>query len=225
MASAGAIAGIVILVIGLILGVYAVIYPTHPAVLSQTLSVDGNDYQSANLNLTSGERAYIHVSISNETIFTFDIMNRTQYYNFYNVCAPFCHTGMNIVGCGCNVTSNPLTAVESVVTLANVTVTPSSSATIDFTAPSTGTYYFVYDNTIGPNYSCYIATCLGGLVSPQATYPTVGTFSINGYAINWTFLGAGIALLVIGGLIATVLWSSRRRTLPPPTSQQTAAAP
>jgi hypothetical protein len=218
MASAGAVAGIIILIIGLIVGVYAVIYPVHQSVLSQTLSIDGNDYQSANFNLTSGERAYIQVSISNNTIFTFDIMNRTQYYNFYTVCAPYCHTGLNIVGCSCNVTSNPLTAVESKPTLENMTVTSSSPITIDFTAPSSGTYYFVFDNTIGPNYSCYISTCLGSLVSPQATYATVGSFSLSGYAINWNFLGVGIVLLIIGGLIATVFWRSGRRTLPPSSS-------
>jgi hypothetical protein len=210
MVSTGAIVGLVILIVGLIIGAYAVAVPEHPTVLSQTLNVDGNGYQSANINMTAGQRAFVQVSIANNTIITFDIMNRTQYYNYYG-CAPFCHNGTNVAGCGCNV-SNALAAPAY---LSNVTVTPSSPASIAFTAPSTGTYYFIFDNTVGPNYSCYISYCLGSMVSPSATFPTVTTFTVSGYAVNWTLLGLGAGLLILGGLIATILWTSgRRRTLP-----------
>ena len=205
--------GLVILVVGLLLGVYAAYAPassqkaTSFSLLNTSLKVDPNDYESQNVQLNKSQTVEIQtLSIQNQTIFNFYIMNQSEYYNFYG-CAPFCHTAPS----GTNASANG--APNSTMPLAtelNVTgITPSNPySNHNFTAPTNGTYYFIFDNTIGPSYNTYLYQ--------NATGNTIGQFTLLAYgpvtthAVNSAFLYSGVALLIIGGAIATAMWDSGR---------------
>ena len=216
MVAKSATVGIAILVIGLLIGVYAVYTPVSSmstvssTFLSTSLRVDPNDYESQNQVLGQGQTVTYQISIQNQTIFQLAIMNQSQYYTFYG-CAPWCRAG--------NITGPPGAAVGPIVeqnltSLANVTVTPSASVSNTFTAPSNGTYYFIFDNTVGPSYTTYIGQNASGF--------TTGQFSLTGNAqqktnsVNWTILGAGVVLLLVGGAIATVAWDTKPKRKTPP---------
>src|SRR5579884_602016 len=98
MASKIALVGLVILVVGLIIGIIGAASPVSGAfepLLSTTFNVDGNGYQSKNLNMSQGQTIQLSVSIANNTLFNFYIMNQTNYYAFYG-CAPACHAAPNV---------------------------------------------------------------------------------------------------------------------------------
>jgi hypothetical protein len=219
--------GLVILVVGLLLGVYAAYTPvstskvTSFSLLNTSLKVDPNDYESQNVQLNKSQTVNIQtVSINNQTIFYFYIMNQSEYYNFYG-CAPFCRgapNGSAAFTSGAGTTSVPLA------TFTNVTVTPSNPySNHNFTAPTNGTYYFIFDNTEGPSYSTY--------ANQNATGNTLGQFTLLGYgpvtthAVNSIFLYSGVALLIIGGAIATAMWSAGRARPKGPPSMATTATP
>ena len=223
MVAKAATVGLVVLVIGLIVGIYGAYTPVSAqsqvssTLLNTALSVDANDYHSQNAVLGNGETVGIQVSIVNTTIFGFYVMNQTQYYTFYG-CAPFCHTAPN----GSAVGFIPPQGLTSEV---NVTVTPTTPYSASFTAPSNGTYYFIFDNSVGPSWSTYYNQN-ASLVACNTPNPfscnTVGSFKLTGnvvgtnYSVNWAIVGAGAALLIVGGAIATVAWESKPRRKTPP---------
>ena len=205
MASKVALVGLVILVVGLIVGVYGAAYPSSASsqqpysILNTSLHIDPNDYQSQNLNMTAGETINLALMITNQTIFQFYIMNQSQYYTYYG-CAPFCHTG-NVSGVGVVTNQNLTTQFNS------STITPNQNYTHQFTAPSTGVYYFIFDNTVGPSWATYYGQNSPGFT--DGSFSIVGTQSVTKSSINWVPLGAGIALLIIGGAIATAMWETK----------------
>jgi hypothetical protein len=229
MASSGVAVGLAILVVGLIIGAYGAHTPvsassqTSFTLLNTSLKVDPNDYESQNVQLHQGQVVNVeNVSIDNQTLFNFYIMNQSEYYNFYG-CAPWCHgapPGTNASTNGAGNTSVPLA------TFLNVTVSPSAPyKDHNFTAPANGTYYFIFDNTEGPSYTTYLYQ--------NATGNTIGQFTLLGYgpstthSVNSVFVYSGAALLIIGGAIATALWSSGKTrakpyggttTTPPPST-------
>ncbi len=226
MVSRVALIGLVILVVGLIVGIYGVYSPVSAqkasaiTLLSTTKAVDANDYASQNIPLNQSQTIQITASIKNTTIFGFYIMNSAQYYNFYG-CAPWCHTAANISGVGAVGPQN-LTAQVNV-----TTITPSSPYSASFTAPAAGNYYLVLDNSVGPSWATYsgqnasVVACNTG--NPFAcdtvvdlSVTTQGT--VTTHTANWTVVGIGIALLIIGGAVGTVMWgamSGPRKPTPP----------
>lgn len=233
MVSRIAYVGLVILVVGLLLGVYAAYSPvfstktTSYSLLSTSLKIDPNDYESQNVPLNQSQTIDIQtVSVTNQTLVFFYIMNQSEYYNWYG-CAPWCEAAPANSTAAINAGNNATTPLAStpLATFINQTVTPSSPySNLNFTAPTAGTYYFVFDNSRGPNYASYAAQ--------NVTGNTIGQFNIIGYgpvtthAVNSTFLYAGVALLVIGGAIATATWDmGRRPRAPPPRTTTTTTAP
>lgn len=201
-----------ILVVGLILGIYGIVYPlsttttqTTNIVPSQNYKVDGNGYHSQSVTLSASQTVQVSTTMNVSTLFNFMIMNTSQYRNFYG-CAPACH-------------SLPGAPAGKFASFVNASVTPSSAYNKPFTAPSADTYYFVFDNTVGQNYTQYTqcagpsATCNG----PTAT----GTFSVTqsssstSYSTNWTFVAPGAILLVIGGAIGSAGSSGKKAEKPP----------
>lgn len=222
MASKVALIGLVILVVGLVVGLYGAAYPSAASsqqpysILNTTLHIDPNDYQSANLNMSSGQTVNLALMITNQTIFQFYIMNQSQYYTYYG-CAPLCHTG-NVSGVV--ITNQNLTSLFN-----SSTITPNQNYTHQFTAPSAGMYYFIFDNSVGPSWATYDGQSASGFT--DGTFSMVGTQAVTTHSINWVPLGAGIALLIIGGAIATAMWESKpaKPSTPPTPPVTTTPAP
>lgn len=234
MVSRVALIGLVILVIGLIVGIYGVYTPVSAqkqstiTLLNAQTAIDANDYASKNIgSLTQGQTISYTASISNTTTFFLYVMDQTQYYNYYG-CAPFCY--QPLLGGSGNFYQQ---AGESQGAMVNIsTLTPSSSKSGTFTAPADGTYYFVMDNSIGPNMATYIgsnaSTVACGTSDPFACntvvnlqVTTTGTVTTN--SANWTIVGIGIALLIIGGAMGTAMWGATAKPKKPATAPATPA--
>jgi hypothetical protein len=225
MVSTTATVGMVILIVGLIVGVYAAYNPVSAqqavtyTLINSSVKVDPNDYQSKNAALAPGDIVTITASITNQTVVFLYVMNQAQYYTFYG-CAPFCRgapNGSAAVGAGA-----PIGASVPVATLINKTLT-SSANPFNYTIPASGTYYFVLDNTMGTSYTTY--------VNQSATGNTLGSLSLvnhstqNTQAVNWTYLAVGVVLLIVGGAIATATWGSKPKPKPSMTSTVPAVPP
>ena len=151
MVSTKVLVGLALLLVGSVVGFFGAATPfastsqkTIP-LLNTTFSVPPNDYATQSLELTQGKIVHVAFGIDNQTMFTFDIMNESQYYIYYN-CAPECAQPL----LGGNGTYYQQ-AGEADPTQLNATVSPSSPYSGDFRALTNGTYYFVFDNTIGPD--------------------------------------------------------------------------
>lgn len=200
--------GLGLLVAGLVVGLFGAIAPVSSAsqqnisLVSTPVGVDPNDYATQNLPMTKGQIVHVNLSIDNQSvIFSFDIMNQTQYYVWYG-CAPQCHQPL-LRGNGTYYEQ----ANETTPYLVNATVSPASPYSDSFTAPSNGTYYFVFDNSIGTSWSTY--------VNQDAAGYTVGRFelteleAVDTRAVNWPFLGLGSVTMILGGALSTVFWKTK----------------
>lgn len=197
--------GFALLVVGIMIGIFGAITPVTTAVqkpvslVDTPVGVDPNDYATQNLQMVQGQTVNVALSIVNSTVkFSFDIMNQTQYYIWYG-CAPLCYQPL-LNGSGTYYQQ----ANETTPYMINVTVTPSSPYSGSFTAPSNGTYYFVFDNSIGSSWSTYIGR--------NATGYTKGTFALSEIeptrvnAANWVVVGIGSAAMLAGGALPYVFW-------------------
>jgi hypothetical protein len=171
------------------------------SLLDTSIRIAPNDYASQNLAMSKGQTVQVNLSIDNQTMFTFDIMNQKQYRVYYG-CAPMCAQPM-LGGSG---TFNQQ-ANEANPTLLNVTVSPSAPYQGSFTAPDDGTYYFVFDNSIGPSWVTYVNTSATGFTTGHFTI--TATQPVTSYSVNWTLVGIGAALLIVGGAVATVSWEAK----------------
>lgn len=171
------------------------------ALINTAFSVDPNDYATQNLQMTQGQSVAIKLSIDNDTIFTFDIMNQTQYYVWYG-CAPKCHQPL-LGGQGTYYQQ----ANESTPYLVNSTVTSTSQYVASFIAPANGTYYFVFDNSIGPSWSTYLNRNAAG--STSGNFDLIEMQLQKSYTANWLLVGIGSAAMLAGGAIATAFWTKR----------------
>jgi hypothetical protein len=198
-----------ILVIGIAIGLVGAFTPVSTVkqqsvtLINSVISVDPNDYATQNLQMIQGQSVGIKISISNQTIFSFYVMNQTQYYVWYG-CAPQCHQPL-LGGQG----TFSQQANETSPDFVNATVTPALPYAGSFSAPANGTYYFVFDNSIGPSWSTYINHNASGYI--------VGTFALSevqpvkDYTANWLMLGAGSAVMLVGGAISTVFWTNKKK--------------
>jgi hypothetical protein len=198
------IIGIAILIVGSIIGFFGAATPSASAfqqsvsLVNTPLNIAPNDYAAQSLQMTMGETIQITLSIDNQTLFTFDIMNQSQFY-IYNNCAPKCAQPM-LGGSG----SYYLQAGEVTPSQLNVTVSPSAPYSGSFTAPFNGTYYFVFDNSIGPSWSAYLGQNATGHVAGE--FSLSSTQLVTTYSIDWSFVGIGAGITLVGGAIATIMW-------------------
>ena len=165
--------------------------------INAAITVDPNDYATQSLMMTTGQTVQVALRIDNQTIFTFDIMNQTQYDVWYN-CAPRCHQPL----LGGNGTYYQQ-ANERTPTLVNATVSPSSPYAEQFSVPSNATYYFVLDNSVGLTWANYLNQDATGSTVGQLTLTS--TQAVTDYAVNWLLVGLGSVVILVGGAIATWL--------------------
>jgi len=202
--------GLAILIAGVAIGVIGVTRPfasvsQQPVTLIDTaITVDPNDYATQSLIMTAGQTIQVALRIDNQTVFTFDIMNQTQYEVWYN-CAPRCHQPL----LGGNGTYYEQ-ANEMTPTLVNATVSPSSPYMAQFVSPSNATYYFVLDNSVGPTWRNYLNQDASGYTVVQLTL--ISMQAVTDYAVNWLFVGLGSVVILVGGAIATWLPHPRRKS-------------
>ena len=194
-----------LLVAGVVIGIVGVSRPSASvsqqpvALVEASVTVDPNDYATQSLVMTAGQAIQVSMGISNYTIFTFDVMNQTQYDVWYD-CAPRCHQPL-LGGTGTYYQQ----ADEMTPTLVNATISPSSPYSAQFTAPSNATYYFVLDNSIGPTWSSYLDQNASGSTVGQLTITAMK--AVTDYAVNWPFVGLGSAIIIVSGAVAT--WPPR----------------
>jgi hypothetical protein len=202
--------GFVLLPVGLAVAIFGAISPvgTHLTqsitLVNTPVGVDPNDYATQNLQMIAGQTIGIDLSIQNQSlIFSFDIMNQTQYYVWYG-CAPECH--QPLLGGSGNYSQQ---ANERKAYLTNATVSLDSPFNSSFTAPSNGTYYFVFDNSVGSSWSTY--------VNRDAIGYAVGNFKLTEVesgvvdSPNWMILILGALLMLIAGIVCAICWKPTRR--------------
>jgi len=210
MPSRIAVVALAVLVAGVVIGVVGASRPSasvsqHAVTLVEaSVTVDPNDYATQSLVMSAGQAIQVSVGISNYTIFTFDVMNQTQYDVWYD-CAPRCHQPL-LGGTGTYYQQ----ASETTPTLVNATISPSSPYSAQFTAPSNATYYFVLDNSIGPTWSSYLGQNASGSTVGQLTITAMR--DVTEYAVNWPFVGLGSAIILASGAVATWPPRSMRRS-------------
>ncbi len=208
MPSKIAYVGFFLLIIGLILGVIGATSPISNAadksvsLVNTPLGVDPNDYATQDLQMTKGQTVDVSLSIVNQSVlFSFDIMNQTQYYIWYG-CAPLCYQPL-LGGQGAYYQQSN----ETTPYLVNVTVTSTSPYSHAFTAPSNGTYYFVFDNSIGSSWSTYIGHNATGYTEGQ--FALAETQPTRVYSANWPLVGMGAGVMLTGGVVGTVFWGKK----------------
>ncbi|MDG6995989.1 MAG: hypothetical protein JRN52_08700 [Nitrososphaerota archaeon] len=202
MVSSIAIVGLVVLVLGAVAGGYAATNPVSShaqqeyALINSSPAVSGNGYSSQNFAMSKGQRVDISLSIRNQTIFYFYIMNQSQYYAFY-ACAPTCHKPLG---------SLPSSDSPSTQSGWNVSVTPSQPIqNKSFVAPANGTYYFVLDNSIGSSWTQYVNQSASG---PTVANLYVAAYGIvTDYSVNLLWLAIGGVVMLAGAGLSSVTWS------------------
>jgi hypothetical protein len=201
--------GLVILMIGIAVGVVGALSPMssfkqQPVTLINTpVSVDPNDYATQSLQMTQGQNLQIKVSISNQTDFFFYVMNQTQYYVWYG-CAPQCHQPL-LGGQG----TFSEQANETTPDFVNATVTPAAPYNGTFTAPVNGTFYFVFDNSVGPSWGTYTNHNATG--NAVANFLLSSVQPVKSYSVNWLLVGAGSAAMLLGGTVSTAFWIREKK--------------
>jgi hypothetical protein len=201
--------GFGLLLLGVVVGIYGAVTPISSpsqkavSLVNTSLGVDPNDYATQNLQMVKGQTVNVSLSIDNQTTtFTFDVMNQTQYYIWYG-CAPTCHQPL----LGGNGTYYER-ANETTPYLVNVTVSSSSPYSTTFSAPSNGTYYFVFDNSIGQSWDTYLNHNATGYVEGKFALSEVESVSVH--SVNWIFLGIGSVAMLAGGSLPVIFWEKKQ---------------
>ena len=203
-----AVVGLIASVLGLAILLAGAFLPVSGQSSSQvsatrTITVAGNDYLSQNLILAKGSSVQYSVLLKNQTVFFFYIMNQTQYYNFYG-CAPTCYQPL-LGGNG----SFSEQAGEVSAAFVNQSLSAGQSYSASFQAPSNGTYYFVFDNSLGANPPASYVNATGD--SSTVDFTLVTGISSPTNAPNWLLLGPGAVILVGGGAVMSFGPSSSRQ--------------
>jgi len=210
MASTRIFIGLGILGLGAVIGFFGATTPITSAaqqtipLINTVIVIAPNDYSTQSLQLIKGETVQLALSIENQTIFTFDIMNQSQFY-VYNNCAPKCMQPL-LGGSGAYYQQ----AGEVEPTQVNVTVSPSSPYSGEFMAPANGTYYFVFDNSIGPTGQSYSDHNVTGATIGQ--FSLSSTQSVTNSSVNWVIVGLGAIVTISGGGAASGMWETKPKS-------------
>jgi hypothetical protein len=206
--SKAAYLGFALLIVGIAVGIFGAISPVSSnsqqsvKLVDTPVGVDPNDYATQNLQMVKGQTVNVDLSIDNQSVmFSFDIMNQTQYYIWYG-CAPQCYQPL-LGGNGTYYQQGN----ETTPYLVNETVTPSSPYIASFTAPSNGTYYFVFDNSIGASWSTYMNHNASGYT--EGSFALSETLSSGRYSANWLFVGLGSVAMLTGGALPALFWQKK----------------
>lgn len=199
--------GVLVLLLGLSIGILAAYRPIIStsqlnSTFSTPVNVDPNDYKAEVLSMSKGEIVNYAMQLDNETMLRLYIMNATQYSVFLK-CAPRCIQPL-LGGKGSYYEQAGLTRQALFV---NASVSESKPFRSNFTAPTSGTFYFVFDNSVGGNWSTYLGQNATGSVSgtiKMTVYQIATT-----YTFNLPLIVIGASEIVVGGLLVTILWTPR----------------
>jgi len=169
---------------------------------STPVNVDPNDYKAESLAMSKGEVVNFAMQFDNQTSIRVYIMNGTQYAIFFK-CAPKCLQPL-LGGKGSYYQQAGLTRPDLFL---NTSVSESKPYRGNFTAPTTGTFYFIFDNSVGGRWSSYIGQNATGFVTGSIKMTVFQV--VTTYAVNWDLVWIGAVEIVIGGLVATILWTPR----------------
>ncbi len=144
--------GIAIVLLGLSIGILAAYRPLSTvsqlnSTFSTPVRVDPNDYKAESLVMSKGEIVTFAMQLDNQTALRLYIMNSSQYPIFYQ-CAPKCAQPL-LGGKGAYYLQAGLSKPDLFL---NTSVSESKPFRGNFTAPASGTFYFVFDNSVGGNW-------------------------------------------------------------------------
>lgn len=155
--------------------------------------------------MTRGEVVNFAAVLDNKSAIWLYIMNSSQ-YSVFTRCAPKCIQPL-LGGHGSYYQQAGQTKPDYFL---NTSLSIAKSYGENFTAPTSGTFYFVFDNSLGgtsTNYQFQNATGFE-VGSIRMTVFAVAT----SYSPNWELALVGIAQILVGGVTATVLGFQPRIT-------------
>jgi DNA-binding beta-propeller fold protein YncE len=190
-----------ILALGFVIGIIASLTPlTSSSQLHSTIttpvSVDPNDYKSQRLTMTRGELVSFSAQLDNKTSIRLYIMNSSQYSIFYG-CAPRCLQPL----LGGQDSYFQQAGLSKPDLFLNTSISETKPFNGNFTAPTSGTFYFVFDNSVGENWSTYLHQNAAGFAVGSIGMSVSQVATV--YSVNWLLVIVGISEIAIGGVVAT----------------------
>jgi len=197
----------VIIASGLAIGLIASYAPVASySQLSSTfttpVSAGPNNYEALHLSMTKGEIASYDAVLDNKSAVRLYIFNTTQ-LALFDKCAPKCVQPL-LGGTGAYYQQAGLSRPDLFL---NISVSETKPYSGNFSAPSTGVYYFVFDNSVGGSMSSYLAQNATSFETGSLRMTVFQVAAV--YSINWDLVLIGVAEMVFGGVLATVFWQPR----------------
>jgi len=196
-----------VLLLGILVGILGATSPIvsvsqEHSTLATPVSVGANSYASEILFLTKGETVSFSMRLDNQTLFRLYIMNGSEYHTYYE-CAPKCMQPL-LGGIG---SYYKQAGASRPILFLNESVSESIPYSGNFTAPSTDTYHFVFDNSIGKTWNEYLGQNATGFTI--GSIETVTFLIAKNYSINWNTVALGAVEVLVCGAVLTTIWELR----------------
>jgi hypothetical protein len=194
----------VIIASGLAIGLIAAYAPVASYSLLQStfttpVSAGPNNYESVHLSMTKGETVSFNAVLDNKTAIRFYIFNSSQ-LALFGKCAPRCIQPL-LGGTGSYFQQAGLSRPDLFL---NTSVSETKPYSGNFSAPTSGPFYFVFDNSVGGRWSNYVAQNATGFATGSIR---MSVFQVEAtYVINWELAIIGVAETIFGGILATIFW-------------------
>ncbi len=152
--------------------------------------------------MTKGEIASFNAVLDNKTAIRLYIFNSSQ-LALFDKCAPRCIQPL-LGGTGSYYQQAGLSRPDLFL---NTSVSETKPFSGNFSAPTSGTFYFVFDNSVGGNWSNYVAQNATGFATGSIR---TSVFQVEAtYVINWELVIIGVAEMILGGVLATLFWQPK----------------
>jgi len=193
----------VVVVSGLSVGLLAAFNPVSSAsqlhsTFTIPVGVGPNNYMTERLMMTKGEIINFAAVLDNDSAIRLYIMNGSQFSTFFK-CAPKCHQPL-LGGQGTYYQQAGLSKPDLFL---NTSLSLAKSYAGNFTSPTSGPIYFVFDNSLGESNIDYVAQNATGFAVGSIRMTVFGI--ATSYAINWDLVAIGVGEILVGGIAATML--------------------